>query len=87
MCKITLSYDENDALARQQLSVLLASGCFMVDDSSEEFPGLDYSDPGFYENSGDLPVLAEEKEYYTPEELRDILIKDMHEIYQMKDAV
>lgn len=29
MCTITLSYDENNTLAQQQLAALLASGLFM----------------------------------------------------------
>jgi hypothetical protein len=31
--------------------------------------------------------LPEDKEYYTPEELRSLLISDINEIYGVKDAL
>ena len=38
-------------------------------------------DPCLYEDHGDLPPLPEDKEFYTPEELRDILMEDLRAIY------
>ena len=43
-----------------------------------------YSDPTLYEDSAPQP---EEKEFYTPEELRDILISDLKDAYGVRDAV
>lgn len=72
MCKVTLSYDENNKLAEQQLAVLLSSGLFTLETTNEEDEDL---------------LLPEDKEFYTPEELRDVLIKDLRDIYELKDAI
>ena len=37
-------------------------------------------------NDGDTDT-REKKEFYTPEELRSILINDLNEIYGVKDAI
>ena len=46
--------------------------------------GIDYSDPWLYEDHGDLP-LFEEKDSYTPEEVLDIILKDVRKIYAEED--
>lgn len=46
---------------------------------------IDYSDSSLYENDG--IALPYEKDSYTPEELRTILINDLKEFYGVKDAV
>ena len=84
MCRITLTYNENDSVAVEKLAALLSSGLF----SQEEMPAdleIDYSDQTLYED--DLSPLPDEKDGYTPEELRALLISDLQEIYSVKDAV
>ena len=44
----------------------------------------DKANPTLYVDSVPLP---EDKEYYTPEELRSLLISDINEIYGVKDAL
>lgn len=84
MCTITLSYNENDSVASEKLAALLATGLFIRNDAPEELD-IDYSDSSLYED--DLMALPEEKENYTPEELRAMLISDLNSIYGVKDAV
>ena len=76
MCTITLSYNENDKVASEKLAALLATGLFTQQDSSTEMD-IDYSDSS----------LPEEKDSYTPEELRTLLISDLNSIYGVQDAV
>lgn len=123
MCTVTLSYDKNNATARQQLESLLSTGLFyvrktpwqrdrvyvedgevkldFVEDETDfeefrsvlhemverEYMDIDYSDPWLYEDHGDLPQLPEGKESYTPEEVLDIIVKDVRKIYEEGDAV
>ena len=84
MCTITLSYNENDSVANEKLAALLATGLFTQQDISLELD-IDYSDSSLYEEN-DL-MLPEEKDGYTPEELRALLISDLNSIYGMKDAI
>ena len=85
MCTITLSYNENDVVANQKLAALLATGLFIQHDSPKELD-IDYSDSSLYE-ADDQMALPEGKDYYTPEELRDLLISDLNSIYGVKDAI
>lgn len=41
MCTITLSYDQNNALARRKLSALLATGLFIRTDKEVETPTIE----------------------------------------------
>lgn len=84
MCTVTLSYDKTNAQAREKLAALLSTGLF-EELFSEEKQDIDYNDPSLYEEHDDLPLM--DKEYYTPEELRDMLIGDLRETYAVKDAV
>lgn len=84
MCTVTLSYNENDSVATQQLAALLNTGLF-VQLNVQNKMDIDYSDPSLYEdNPTPLPY---EKEYYTPEELRTMLVSDVNEIYGTKDVI
>lgn len=83
MCTITLSYNEKDKAASEKLAALLSSGLFVQINRQEDLD-IDYTDSALYENSVSLP---EEKEFYTPEELREILVNDLNEFYGVKDAV
>ena len=85
MCTITLSYNENDKVASEKLAALLATGLFTQQDSSTEMD-IDYSDSSLYEEN-DMMTLPEEKDSYTPEELRTLLISDLNSIYGVQDAV
>jgi len=84
MCTITLSYNENDSVASEKLAALLATGLFVRNDAPKELD-IEYSDSTLYEDN--LMALPEEKENYTPEELRALLISDLNSIYGVKDAV
>ena len=83
MCTVTLSFNEKDKVASEKLAALLSTGLFVQLNRQEDLD-IDYTDPTLYENSAPLP---EEKEFYTPEELRDILVSDLKEVYGVKDAV
>ena len=60
--------------------MLLSSGLFTEIDESD---AIDYNDPWLYEDHGDLPPLPEGKDTFTLEELREILISDLNEVYGM----
>ena len=84
MCTITLSYNENDSVASQKLAALLATGLFVQLDAPQELD-IDYSDQSLYED--DPNSLADEKDSYTPEELRALLISDLKTAYGVNDAI
>ena len=83
MCTVTLSYNEFDKEASEKLAALLSTGLFVQIHRQPDLD-IDYSDSSLYEESVDLKL---DKEYYTPEELRDQLIADLNQIYAVKDAV
>lgn len=83
MCTVTLSFNEKDKAANEKLAALLSTGLFVQLYRQEDLD-VDYTDPTLYEDS--VP-LQEEKEFYSPEELREMLISDLNETYGVKDAV
>ena len=83
MCTVTLSFNEKDKVASEKLAALLSTGLFVQLNRQEDL-NVDYSDSTLYENSVPMP---EGKDYYSSEELREILISDLNEIYGVKDAV
>ena len=83
MCTVTLSYNEKDKAASEQLAMLLSTGLFVQLNRQEDLD-IDYTDSRLYENS--VP-LSEDKEFYSPEELREMLVSDLNEIYGVKDGV
>lgn len=83
MCTVTLSFNEKDKAASEQLAALLSTGLFVQLNRQEDL-NVDYTDPTLYEDS--VPLL-EEKDYYSPEELRHLLVSDLNEIYGVKDAI
>ena len=83
MCTVTLSYNEKDKLANEKLAALLSTGLFVQLNKQEDLD-LNYDDTVIYE---DNCPMTEEKEFYTPEELREILISDLNEVYGTKNAV
>ena len=44
MCTVTLSYDQNNALARRKLAALLATGLFLRMDSKLDTPATETED-------------------------------------------
>ena len=72
MCTITLSYNENNKAAAEKLAVLLSTGLFEKLDVEE----LDIAD-----TDDERMTLSLDKESYTPEELREMLISDIKEMY------
>ena len=83
MCTVTLSYNENDKAASEQLAMLLSTGLFVQLNRQEDLD-IDYTDSKLYENCVPLP---DGKEFYSPEELREMLVSDLNEIYGVKDGV
>ena len=41
MCTVTLSYDQNNALARRKLAALLATGLFLRTDTGPKTPAIE----------------------------------------------
>jgi hypothetical protein len=85
MCTITLTYNENDCVASEKLTALLSTGLFVLSDTHDKLD-IDYSDKSLYEDD-ELAPLPNEKDSYTPEELRTLLINDLNETYGVKDAI
>lgn len=83
MCIVTLSYNDKDKVASEKLAALLSTGLFVQLNRQEDLD-IDYTDSKLYENSAPL---SDEKEFYSPEELREMLVSDLNEIYGVKDAV
>ena len=79
MCTVTLSYDGNNALARQDLEVLLGTGRFVK---------LESNDDSFAND-----VISEahdrvmQKKEYTIEEAYEMTMKEIRTIYQMEYAI
>ena len=83
MCTVTLSYNGKDKVASEKLAALLSTGLFVQINRQEDLD-IDYTDSMLYEDSLPLP---EGKEFYSPEELREVLISDLNEIYGVKNAI
>ena len=58
---------------------MFATGQFIADEATKERSSIDYSDPWLYEEDGDSLPLPE-KESFTPEEVLDIIFKDIRQI-------
>ena len=85
MCTITLTYNENDSVAGEKLAALLSTGLFVLSDTHDKLD-IDYSDKSLYDED-ELVPLPNEKDSYTPEELRLLLINDLNKTYGVKDAI
>ena len=77
--KTTYSTPEDDS--PKMASEPVAAYAYETTCIAEEDPDIDFSDHWLYENHGDLP-LHEEKETYTPEEVLDLILKDIRKIYE-----
>ena len=76
MCTVTLSYNENNKIAAEKLLILLGTGLFEKIDLDD----LDIADNESVLSDEDL-ALSLDKDCYTPEELREMLISDIKEMY------
>ena len=83
MCTVTLSYDSNNALAQQQLQILLSTGLFTQISTDNELD-IDYSDPQLYEENS-LPIPTDRN--LSLEELEQFVVADIRKICDLKDAV
>ena len=83
MCTVTLSFDGNNALAQQQLQILLSSGLFTQISTVDELD-IDDSDPQLYEEES-LPLPSDRN--LSLDELEQLVVTDIREICEMKDAV
>lgn len=79
MCTVTLSYNNHDQLANEKLAALLSSGLFAQVNVQNDMD-IDYSDSSLYDDS-DVSFHLE-KDSYTPEELRTMLIDDLNKYYK-----
>lgn len=83
MCKVTLSFDRNNEVAKAKLAALLSTGLFVQVDKQDDVE-IDHSDPMLFEEDFSLPQIDKD---LTPEELRALLITDLNSVYGGKDAV
>lgn len=83
MCTVTLSYNENNKVAAEKLAVLLGTGLF----EKLEIEDLDIADSDSMMSDDECMALSLDKESYTPEELREMLVNDVKEMYGVKDAI
>lgn len=79
MCTVTLSYNDKDKMANEQLAALLSTGLFAQLNVQDDLD-IDYSDSSLYEEC-DMPLHLD-KDSYTPEELRSMLMEDLEMIYK-----
>ena len=77
MCTVTLSYNENNKVAAEKLAVLLGTGLFEKLDIED----LDIADSDSMMSDDECMTLSLDKESYTPEELREMLVNDVKEMY------
>lgn len=47
---------------------------------------IDYTDKSLYEDAGYMQ-LSLEKDYYTPEEVYELVMSDVKSVYDLKDAI
>ena len=83
MCTVTLSYDGKNALAQQQLQILLSTGLFTQIGIDNELD-IDYSDPQLYEEDN-LSIPSDRN--LSLDELEKLVVADIREICELKDAV
>ena len=77
MCTVTLSYNENNKVAAEKLAVLLGTGLFKKIDLED----LDIADSDSMLSDYEALKLSLDRESYTPEELREMLVNDVKEMY------
>ena len=83
MCTVTLSYNQEDKIAREKLAALLSTGLFVQLDKHEDLD-IDYTDSSLYEIDPTLPEINCD---LTPQELEELILQDIHSIYEGKYAV
>ena len=83
MCTVTLSFNQKDKEACEKLAALLSTGLFVQLDKQED-PEIDYTDSSLYEIDPSLPEIDRN---LTPQELEQLILEDIHSIYEGKYAV
>ncbi len=83
MCTVTLSYNQKDKQAREKLAALLSTGLFIQLDRHDDLD-IDYTDSSLYEIDPTLPEINRD---LTPQELEELILEDIHSIYEGKYAV
>jgi len=83
MCTVTLSYNQKDKQAREKLAALLSTGLFIQLDRHDDLD-IDYTDSSLYEIDPPLPEINRD---LTPQELEELILEDIHSIYEGKYAV
>ncbi len=83
MCTVTLSYNQKDKQAREKLDALLSTGLFIQLDRHDDLD-IDYTDSSLYEIDPTLPEINRD---LTPQELEELILEDIHSIYEGKYAV
>ena len=77
MCTVTWSYNENNKVAAEKLAVLHGTGLFKKIDLED----LDIADSDSMLSDDEALKLSLDRESYTPEELREMLVNDVKEMY------
>jgi len=80
---VTLSYNQKDKQAREKLDALLSTGLFIQLDRHDDLD-IDYTDTSLYEIDPTLPEINRD---LTPQELEELILEDIHSIYEGKYAV
>lgn len=78
MCTITLSYDGNNAIAREKLEALIQTGLF------KQLTDLESPDESIIREAHKRVM---QKDIYTPDEAYELTMKEIKEIYQLEYAV
>lgn len=78
MCTVTLSYDDNNVIAKQKLEALINSGLFAL--LSDFGSPDDEVMKGAYER-------VMQKECYTPDEAYGLTMREIRQIYEHKYTI
>lgn len=78
MCTVTLSYDGNNAIAKQKLEALIKTGLFAL--MTDFSPSDDEVMKGAYER-------VMQKDSYTPDEAYELTMREIRRVYQEEYAI
>jgi hypothetical protein len=83
MCTVTLSYNKNNKIASEKLAALLGTGLFVQLDAHDDLD-IDGTDSSLFEIDPSLPEINRD---LTPAELEQLILEDIHSIYEQSYAV
>ncbi len=83
MCTVTLSYNKNNKIASEKLAALLGTGLFVQLDEHDDLD-IDGTDSSLFEIDPSLPEINRD---LTPAELEQLILEDIHSIYEQSYAV